>query len=976
MPNPLVSQRLPQQRNEVIDRRQKIRFSFEGESYDGFSGDTISSALWASGVRVLGRSFKYHRPRGIFSMADVDCNAMMESPAETNIRGDVTPITEDLTVTAVNTMGGVKNDALRILDKFGAFTPVGFYYKAFHTPRRLFPFYENSIRKVAGLGRVNETRSTPPSPKDYAFCDVLVVGAGPSGLAAAFSAAEQGAQVILVDENEYAGGSFRYLHVGDENFAELWGRVQSHPGIATRLGTLAAGYYADHWLALVDKQRMTKLRARSVVVAAGCYEQPAVFRNNDLPGVMLATGALRLMQLYSVRPFAKAIVLTANADGYEAALTFNDAGIEIAAMVDLRPAGEPGSLAAEVAKRKIPIHRGSAVYEAVPGPGKRSIKGAVVCALDAKGAVLPDTGVAIAGDGIAMSVGWTPADGLLRQANTRMVYSADLEQFVPHEFPSGVFAAGRVNGFYDLNHKIEDGRCAGLEAALYLATTKEEKIAPRPEPSGPARSHAYPVFFHPKGKNFIDLDEDVTLKDIENACQEGFDHPELLKRYSTVGMGSSQGKHSNLLALRVLTRWRGEEMRTKEMTTARPFTRAIKLSHLAGRIFTAVRRTPIHSFHEAHRAKFMYAGSWMRPEYYQTDGLSREQCIYREAKNVRHGVGLIDLGTLGKIEACGPDVVEFLHRFYTGFFARLRVGRSRYGAMCDESGVIIDDGIVGRLAEDRFYFSTTTTGSDAIYQLMQRWIIEWGLSVLLTNVTSHYLAMNLAGPHSIEVLQPLTDIDLGGAAFPYLRIREGTVAGVPARLSRVGFVGEFGFEIHLNADGALHAWNALMEAGKPFEILPFGVEAQRILRLEKGHIIIGQDTDGLTQPDEAGMAWAVKMRKPFFFGQRSLVILQKKQRLRELVGFTLPEDYEGPLPKESHLVIENDEIAGRVTSIGLSPAVGRPIGLAYVKPEQNQVGRKINIRIENGAFVEATVAALPFYDPENLRQKPKKTTVA
>ena len=705
-----MTARLPRQPHELIDRSRPVRFSFEGRSYQGYEGDTISSALWANGVRVLGRSFKYHRPRGIFSMADIDCNAMMDTAEETNIRGDITPIEEGMNLWAVNTRGGVARDALGVLDRLGAFTPVGFYYKAFHTPKRLFPFYERRIREIAGLGEVNTLKRTQPSLKEYGFIDLLVIGAGPSGLSAAVSAGTAGAQVLLVDEGPVAGGSFLYRHVDDGRLDELRDQVDQSPRIKLMAPALAAGYYSDHWIALIEKTRLTKVRAGAVVMATGCYEQPAVFRNNDMPGVMLASAAHRLIQLYAVKPFARAVILTANATGYEAAIQFARTGIEVAAIVDLRPDGADTTGEDELNEIGVTVYKESTVYEALPGPGKRSVAGVKIGRICEDGDTVSELGERIECDGIAMSVGWTPADGLLRQAGITMEYDDGCERFVPGPRPPGVYVAGSVNGISGLDERMEDGRSAGLEAARGHGFSVGLGPAKRPDREGRPWSHSYPVFSHPRGKCFVDLDEDVTLQDIENAHSEGFDTPELLKRYATIGMGPSQGKHSNLLALRILTRLRGESMSGKQITTSRPFVSPVKLGLLAGRNFTPVRRTPAQSYHEANGAKFMDADNWKRPEFFAVAGKSREACIYSEAKNVREKAGLIDLGTLGKIEASGPDVVEFLEGVYTGLVRRMKVGMTRYGVLCDETGVVVDDGIVGRLADDRFYISTTTTG--------------------------------------------------------------------------------------------------------------------------------------------------------------------------------------------------------------------------------------------------------------------------
>ncbi|HZP84478.1 MAG TPA: glycine cleavage T C-terminal barrel domain-containing protein, partial [Chthonomonadaceae bacterium] len=540
-------------------------------------------------------------------------------------------------------------------------------------------------------------------------------------------------------------------------------------------------------------------------------------------------------------------------------------------------------------------------------------------------------------------------------------------QFVPKTLPEGLFAAGRVNGVYELAQQIEDGKRAGLQAAASLEKYKGP-IPPGPCHEGPPPSHPYPIYSHPAGKCFVDLDEDVQYKDLVHSAQEGFDSVELMKRYSTYGMGPSQGKTANANAIRVLAKVKGQTVAETGTTTARPFFHPVALSHLAGRGFHPHRHTPMHSRHETAGAEFMLAGDWLRPAYYKVAGQGREQAIQAEVQAVRQRAGIIDVGTLGKIEINGPDAGEFIERLYTARFAKMKVGTTRYGLACDETGVIIDDGVVARLAEDRFYVTTTTTASASIYREMQRWAILWGLDVVLVNATGSYGAMNLAGPQSRRILAGLTEIDVSEAAFPYLGVREGAVLGVPARLLRVGFVGELGYEIHVPAHSAAYVWDGLMRAGRSFDIRPFGVEAQRVLRLEKGHVIVGQDTDGLTVPREAHMDWAVKLDKPFFVGQRSLKILGTKEIKRTLVGFMLPEDYSGPIPKECHLVIRDGEITGRVTSITFSPTLHQVIGLAYVHPSQSKPGAHFQIRLDDGKMVTAEVVSLPFYDPKNLRQ--------
>jgi sarcosine oxidase subunit alpha len=482
-------------------------------------------------------------------------------------------------------------------------------------------------------------------------------------------------------------------------------------------------------------------------------------------------------------------------------------------------------------------------------------------------------------------------------------------------------------------------------------------------------SYSWPVVEHPQGKNFVDFDEDLQLKDFANAVQEGYDNIELLKRYSTVGMGPSQGKHSNMTALRILARLLGKSPEQVGTTTARPFFHPVPMSHLAGRGFHPQRHSPLHGRHASWGAVFMPAGVWERPEYYTQPGKSRTDCIHDEVRRVRSKVALIDVGTLGKIEVRGPQAAEFLNRVYTARIDLLKVGGTRYAIMCDESGVVTDEGVIAHLEQNVYYFTTTTSGAANVYREMSRLNAEWGLQCGIINLTGSYASVNLAGPDSRAVLAPLCDVDLSSAAFPYLAVRQGIIAGIPARIMRVGFVGEWGYEIHVPAEYGATLWDALMDAGKPFGIGPFGVEAQRLLRLEKGHLIVSQDTDGLTHPFEVSMEWAVKMDKPFFIGQRSLKIVRELPLKRKLAGFQLPITHTGAVPSECHLIIQNGEIVGRVTSCYWSPNLGHHIGLAFLPPQMCDVGTRFQIRLSDGSMVSAEVCATPFFDPENLRQK-------
>ncbi len=965
-----MSARLPPQPHEWIDRSRTLDFSFEGKPFRGFAGDTIASALWAAGIRVLGRSFKYHRPRGLLSAANHDINALMQAGARLNLRADATPLEAGMVLSAVNTLGGVAGDAARVLDRLSPFLPVGFYYKAFWNPR-LFPLWERMFRRITGLGKVDLTAPHVKTAKRYDFCDVLVIGGGPAGLAAALAAAEAGCQVALADENARLGGSALYRLGGDASRAaaalELVEKVARHPRVRVYCDTFAAGYYADHWIPLVQRDHLVKMRARAVVVASGSLEQPAVFRNNDLPGIMLATAAQRLIHRFAVQPMRAAVVLTANTQGYSAALDLLEAGVEVRAVVDLRSAPPRTADRAALEDRAVPVLTGHCIHEAYADASGHQVARVKVCGFGDAGVAHPEGGMLIDCDGVVTSVGFAPAAHLLYQAGARMRYDTTLHQFVPDALPPGVFACGEVNGVFDPAWRLRDGERAGLAAAAHLGHTAHPLPDAKRDTESP--SHPWPIVPHPQGKNFVDFDEDIQLKDVYDAIQEGFDNIELLKRYTTVGMGPSQGKHANMNALRILARATGLTPDAIGTTTARPFYHPVPLRHLAGRGFTPQRVTPLHGRHEALHAEFMPAGSWLRPACYRPGGLSRAAAIAQEVAAVRTGVGLIDVGTLGKLELFGPDAAAFLERVYVSRYGNLKVGMTRYAVMCDETGVVVDDGVVARLAEDHFYFTTTTSGAAGIYRELTRLNTEWRLDCGLVNLTGARAAVNLAGPQARAVLGRLTTLDLSAEAFPYLAVRQGTVAGIPALLMRVGFVGEWGYEIHVAASYGAALWDALMEAGASFGIRPFGVEAQRQLRLEKGHLIIGQDTDGLTTPFDVGLEWAVKLDKPFFVGQRSLAVHARRGSRHRLVGFVLDPAFDATPPQECHLVIRGGEIAGRVTSIGWSSTLGRHIGLAYVAADQAARGTQIQIRLSDRRLVTATVSKTPFYDPDNLRQK-------
>ena len=955
----------------AIDRSKPISFRFEGKSYDGFAGDTIASALAANGVWLLSRSFKYHRPRGPLTMAGQDANTLVQIGDEASVLADRQPIHDGLEARGQNYLGSLTRDRGRIVESVARFLPVGFYYKAFFRPQGAWRHWEKLIRRAAGLGRVNPSGSARYYDKAHGFADVAVVGGGPAGMRAALEAARAGAEVVLIDENAALGGSLGYARfdvdggrAGKEG-AELSHAITAERNIRVMTSTTANGWFADNWLPLIHGNRMTKLRATAVVAATGSIEQPMVFRNNDLPGIVMGSAAQRLIRLYGVKPGKRALVVTANSDGYGVALDLDDVGVELSGVLDLRPEPPECPLRAEVRRRLIRIGDGLTVCEAGTRPDRNHLAGVKLAAIVGRGE-WAETKEVIRCDLLCLSVGYAPTAQLLLHAGARAGFDVAAETFRIEDLPAHLFVAGSVNGCYELDAVLADGRRAGAAAAADAGFDTE--LPPAPEPAAsPAVCFDFPIFRHRKGKDFVDFDEDLTVADLRNGVADGFEHIELLKRYSTVGMGPSQGRTAALNTARLVAAETGRPMAEIGVTTARPPFAAEKFGHLAGRGFHPVRHTAMHWRHVDAGAQMMVAGAWLRPAWYggRQDGPA---CIDREVANVRENVGLIDVSTLGGLDVRGPDAAEFLNRIYTFGYLRQPVGRARYVLMTDQTGVVVDDGVACRLHDRHFYVTATTGGVDGVYRQMLWHNAQWRLDVDVANVTGAYAGVNIAGPNARRVLQTVCDdVDLSADAFPYMGVRQGVVAGLPARILRVGFVGELGYEIHVGASLGEALWDAVLAAGSGFGIAPFGVEAQRVLRLEKGHIIVGQDTDGLTTPPEAAMAWAISRRKPYFVGKRAIEIQEAKGLTRSLVGFTL-DDAAGPLPSECHLVIRDGDIAGRVTSIARSNTLGRVIGLAYVAPDQTEIGSRFQIKGPGGRMVEAEVVPLPFYDPDNNRQ--------
>jgi sarcosine oxidase, subunit alpha len=951
----------------LIDRTKPLTFTFDNKLHNGFIGDTIASALYGEGRVLLSRSFKYHRPRGVLTMAGHEANTLVQVAEEPNVRADRYALSNGIAVKSINYLGSLDHDFYAGMGLFSRFLPVGFYYKTFYWPNGIWKWFEKPIRVMAGLGTLEPEAGHKYYDKAYLFADVLVVGGGLAGLEAAIAAAESGADTLLIDEWPELGGSMLFGRAGgsrtdtSDKRQALIAKARAQKNLTIMSDTTVTGLFADNWASAICCQRLYKIRTKETIIAAGAYDQPLVFANNDRPGIMFADAAQRLMRLYGVAPGCRAVIATSNTFGYETALDMLDAGMEIAAIVDLRSGDQAG--AAEVKARGVRIVSGSTIAQA---RGVHRVDGAAVASITGEGQVASNPEW-IPCDTLIMSVGYTPAVNLASHAGAKVVYDPAINMHRVTDLPHGLSVVGSAGGQWNADLVAKVARAAGVAAAARARGKPAPDSTEFSDVDAAGITHPYPVFAVRGGKTFIDFDEDLQTKDIVNSIKDGYDDIQLVKRYSTAGLGPSQGRHTNLNVIRVVAKETGKTLEQVGTTTYRPPLVPEKFAHMAGRAFEPVRLTAMHQRHVDLGAQMMTAGLWMRPAYYGAKA-NAAAAIESEVRAVRENAGLIDVSTLGGLDVRGPDAGAFLDRMYTWAYEKQPIGRARYTVMTDMSGVIIDDGVACRL-HDRHYYVTATTGAvDQVYRAMTWFNSQWKLDVDVANVTNAYAGVNLAGPKAREIILKLpSDIDFSKDAFPYMGVRVGQIAGIPVRILRVGFVGEAGYEIHCPSRFGQELWDKVMDAGQPFGLKPFGVEAQRVLRLEKGHVIVGQDTDGLTHPVEAGMEWVLAKKKPFYVGKRSIEMQVAKGVRRKLVGFEVP-DRSAPVPKECHLIIRNGDIAGRVTSVVKSPTLGKTIGLAYLPIDLTETGKAFQIRVDGGGMVDATVVSTPFYDPDNKRQ--------
>ncbi len=955
MASPL--RRLPAQPGEEIDRSAPLSFRWNGKKMSGFAGDTIASAVSANGRRIFSRSMKYHRPRGLLTADYWDPNCFVQVGPEPNVRAGHRQVADGMKVSPQNVWPSLDHDIKAANGLVSRFLTAGFYYKTFMNPAPLWPLYERVLATFAPGGTVDLSAPTDHYDQRFVHVDVLVAGAGPAGLSAAVAAAERGASVLLAEHGHRVGGHLRWGDEVDRSLlVELSEAAHNHTNIEVLTDATVTGRYEDNWCAINQRtvdhvaERLLKVRAKTLVVAAGLIERPYVFDGNDLPGVMLSGAARRLINLYGVRPGDKAVVFTANAEGDATIADLERAGVEVARVVDARA--------------------GQNVVSARGGSSLSS--------------VTLDDGSKVSADLLITATGWTAPTSLLNMAGDRPSYDETAARFFPDQPPDTVLVTGGLAGDGSseqlVAHGVATGRLAADRAAVIghrlRSLTPRAVPAEESEPSWPVDQRSalgrdqHPALFRSSTHGIVDYSEDVSSKDLVAAAKEAYDSVELVKRYTTSTMGPEQGKLETVNTVAVLAEFRGETIAEVGTTVWRPPYAPIALGALAGRHFDPVRNSALQPWHDRNGGVPMVAGQWMRPEHYGDPA--------REVLNTRTNVGIIDVSPLGKMILTGPDVPKLLEQMYINKWSKLPVGGVRYGVMVGEDGVVMDDGVTGRLDDDTYFMTTTTGGAGRIYEWAEMWLQteKPDFEVFVDPVTAGFTSINIAGPNSRELLRRIvSDVSVEKDDFAYMQVRRGTVADVKdCVIWRIGFTGELSFEIHVPSGYGLHVWEQLMAYGADLGIAPFGVEAQRIMRLEKGHFIVGQDTDGLTKLPTTGLSSLAKLDKPDSAGKPELAWAIHGEggapapRLPQIVLLE-PVD-PSIVPAEACQIVGEGttEIKGRITSSRFSPTLERSICLGQLDADLAVPGTEVTIVLTDGERTKATVKRdHAFYDPEGSR---------
>ncbi|KXG83878.1 sarcosine oxidase subunit alpha [Agrobacterium bohemicum] len=963
------------------------RFTFDGKIHTALQGDTVASALLADGVHLIGRSFKYHRPRGFLSAGPEEPNALIDvsrdsSRKQPNVRATVQEVFDGAIVSSQNRFPSLSFDVGAVNDFFSPMFVAGFYYKTFMWPKAAWDkLYEPIIRRAAGLGNAPKEGDSDHYASRYAHCDLLVAGGGVAGLTAALAAAKTGAKVILADENPEVGGALRFdtgttidgingYDWAQRTLAEL----KAMPNVQVLTRTTVFGYYNHNFIALAERvtdhlatpgheprERLWQVRAKKVVMATGAIERHMVFANNDRPGIMLASAARTYLNQYGVAVGHNVGVYTAHDSAYETAFDLKRAGVAIAAIIDCRE-NPNAKLLDEARALGIEVLAGHSVYDTA---GRLRVSSITV------GRNGGSSKRKIKVDALIVSAGWTPSVHLFSQSRGKLKYDAENQRFLPDVHVQNCISIGACNGTDDLNALIAEAASAGGGKAEFSASNAHVW-------TGGMIGAAEGAGEGDNVKAFIDFQHDVCAKDIRLAVREGMHSIEHIKRFTTNGMASDQGKMSNMHGLAIASEALGRDLPKVGLTTFRapytPVTFGTLVGHSRGKLFDPARKTPMHALEEAAGAAFEDVGNWKRAWFYPRGGEDMHQAVNRECKTVRETVGVFDASTLGKIEVVGPDAAKFLNLLYTNAWDTLKPGRCRYGIMTREDGFVYDDGVVGRLAEDRFHVTTTTGGAPRVLQHMEDYLqTEFpDLNVWLTSATEQWAVIAVQGPKAREVIAPLVDgIDLSPDAFPHMAISEGTICGVPTRLFRVSFTGELGFEINVPADFGPAVWKTIAERAEAVGGCLYGTETMHILRAEKGYIIVGQDTDGTVTPDDAGLGWAVSKKKTDFVGIRGLQRPDlKREGRKQLVGL-LPKNPHDVPEEGGQIVVDPNQpkpmtMLGHVTSSYWSENLGRSIAFGLVAGGRARMGETLYIPLADKT-IAVEVTDMVFFDKEGGR---------
>ncbi len=984
----------------LINRNKLIKFKFNGKNYSGYEGDTLASALLANGIHLIGRSFKYHRPRGFFGAGVDEPNAKLQVKingySEPNINATEIELVEGLSASSQNCWPSVNFDIGAINNFLNKFFPAGFYYKTFMWPKSFwYRVYEPFIRKAAGLGVASLEKDNERYDHKYEYCDLLVTGSGPAGLSSAYAAAKNGAKVILAEDKPRFGGSLLTDNVTIDNLSgkewanKIISELKAMPNVIVKNRSQIFGYYDHNMMVMFEKtgdhlekkskftprQRLWYIRAKEVLLSTGSIERPIVFGNNDTPGVFLSAAAKEYMKVYGVLIGKKPVIFTNNDSAYETAIEFKKNGVN-PIILDTRE-DKNSELIDEARNLDIDIKFSYAVINA---NGYKKVKSATIGKLN-KNKDSFENVETINCDCICVSGFWTPTVHLASQSGNKLKFSEKIDAFIPDKSKQKEHSIGASNGSFTLKETIESGFKLGSEVSKNITKKDEQVQIPKsnePKYSSHDKFWCSPL---PKGKNykrFVDFQNDVAVSDIEVALREGYRSIEHVKRYTTLGMATDQGRTSNLNGLQLVANVEKKIVPQVGHTTFRPPFTPVTIGTLVGREigkeYMPTRKTPMHSWHEKNNAVWVDAGAWKRPRYYKRGNENLFEASKREAKNVREHVGICDVTTLGKIDIKGPDAAEFLNRVYTNAWLKLPVGKARYGVMLREDGIVMDDGTTTRISENHYHMTTTTAQAANVLSHLEYYLqIVWPeLNVNVVSTTEQWAGAALAGPKSRDVLSKLfPDLDVTNEGLPFMGYTEGKLFGIDAKIFRISFSGELAYEINVKSDNGLFMWEKIIEIGKEFNMQPYGTEALSTLRIEMGHVA-GPELDGRTIPYDVSLDGMVSKKKDFI-GKRSL---QKEAFTRDdrqkIVGL-VPLDKKSSIPEGSHLV-ENKNAKypipklGHVSSSCWSVENNNPFSLAIIKDGKNMIGKKLfAVSPLKNTSIEVEVISSHYVDHEGKR---------